>query len=151
MARVTVGGRTLSQLGVRSLIGGSAVFGLLRVRRRDTTTSKKARISGFATPAFAGCAFVEGERTLVKVRYRACQHHAARCTASYRRTPPHPSLRLQLWLEPGPQHYKGERRAADKCSRTHLRPLREARRPPAPCSSLAGNPLHGTRVPSLRR
>ena len=57
MARVTVGGRTLSQLGVRSLIGGSAVVG--PSWRRRYGVAEEARTRGFAAPAFAGCAFVE--------------------------------------------------------------------------------------------
>jgi hypothetical protein len=85
-------------------IGGSAVLA-------SATKCPEARTRGFAAPAFAGCAFVEGARALVKARYRGCQaaprygtvSHgvgSARLRVEQLRTSLHRRVRPVLHLEP---------------------------------------------------
>ena len=59
--------------------GGPAVVGSFVASAGIPAASRRAaRTRGFAAPAFAGCAFIEGERALVKARYKGCQARVLR-------------------------------------------------------------------------
>jgi hypothetical protein len=73
---------SVPRLGTRVPFGSSAVEGPRW--RPESGVAKEARTRGFATPAFAGCAFVEGECDRLTKQYQGCQEAVLQGTVAYR-------------------------------------------------------------------